>query len=138
MAAVTVIDGDPAGTKIRKELQGFFSGRGEFQANRDFVSVRTGYEMEGMFPDAWIAECHDLHPAWFDSWSLDSMNNIEPFSIKDGKKENFAKYMHSKVQEISSPDDVPDELRDRFFNLFIVIDEALESQLLKLSEGGSV
>ncbi len=138
VAAVTVIDGDPAGVKIRKELQGFFSGRGEFLANRDFVSVRTGYEMEGIFPDAWIAECHEAHPGWFDAWSVDSMNNVEPFSIKDDKKENYAKYMQNKVYEISSATDIHEELKDRFFNLFIVIDQALEYQRVKLAENGNI
>lgn len=138
VAAVTVIDGDPAGVKIRKELQGFFSGRGEFQANRDFVSVRTGHEMEGMFPDAWIAECQGVHPGWFDGWSVDSMNNVEPFSIRDDKKESYAKHMHGKLQEIPSAAEVPEELSSRLFNLFIVIDHALESQLEKLIENGNI
>jgi ABC-type transport system involved in cytochrome c biogenesis ATPase subunit len=133
VAAVTVIDGDEAGVRIRKELQGFFSQRGEFQANRDYISVRTGYEMEGIFPDAWIIECHNANPGWFGPWSLDSMNNVEPFSVQDDKKQNYAKYMHAKLLEVSSYAQAPEDLKGRLFNLFVVLEKALQTQLDGLS-----
>ena len=76
VAAVTVFDGDEAGVRARKELQGFFSGRGEFQANVDFVSVRSGYPMEGLFPDEWIKECHQEHDSWFKNWSIDALGKV--------------------------------------------------------------
>lgn len=132
VAAVTVFDGDPAGVKARRELQGFFSGRGEFVANRDFVSVRAGYEIEGVFPDQWIVECHDEHEGWFEGWSVDAAGLVEPFSIKDRNKENYAKYMCERLQMLNVGDEIPDQLQERFFNLFAVIDDALASQKIKL------
>lgn len=138
VAAVTLLDGDQAGVKARKELQGFFSGRGEFVSNRDFVSVRNGYEMEGIFPDQWIKECYSEHEGWFDSWSVDASGTVEPFSIKDGKKENYAKYMCSKLREIEKGDEISSQLQDRLFNLFYVIEDALSSQNAKLKSDANI
>lgn len=132
VAAVTVFDGDPAGIKVRKELQGFFSGRGEFEANFDYVSVRSGYEMEGIFPDDWIHDCHSEHPGWFDDWSVDAGGTIEPFSVKDRNKENYSKYMCQKLSCLDKGDEFPEQLNDRLFNFIIVLDEALKKQQSKL------
>lgn len=138
VAAVTLLDGDSAGVKARTDLQRFFSGRGEFASNRDFVSVRNGYEMEGIFPDKWIIECHSEHESWFDSWSEDASGAVEPFSIKDGKKENYAKFMCSKLNEIEKESDIPSQLKERLFNLFSVIENALCSQNRKLKSNNIV
>lgn len=138
VAAVTLLDGDPAGVKARKELQGFFSGRGEFVSNRDFVSVRSGYEMEGIFPDQWIKDCYSEHEGWFDSWSEDASGAVEPFSIKDSKKESYAKYMCTKLHEIEQGDKIPNQLRERLFNLFDVIEGALSTQNAKLQSNNII
>lgn len=98
VALVTVFDGDDAGIKARKELQGFFGKNGGFNANSDFVSVRSGYPLEGVFPEKWILECHKENSEWFDPWSVDATGNIEPFDIKDEKKSNYAKYMIEKLK----------------------------------------
>lgn len=137
VAAVAVLDGDPAGVKARRELQGFFSGRGEYVPNRDFVSVRAGYEMEGIFPDAWIKECYSDHVGWFDSWSVDASGTVEPFSIKDRNKENYAKYMCDRLLQINPGDKLPDDMTERLFNLFRVIENALVAQKRQL-EAASV
>lgn len=132
VAAVTILDGDPAGVKARRELQGFFSGRGEFVANRDFVSVRSGYEMEGVFPDEWIIDCHSEHEGWFDGWSVDASGAVEPFSIKDRNKENYAKYMCERVLNLNIEDQLPEQISERMFNLFHVIEAALSEQKKRL------
>jgi len=123
VAAVTVFDGDDAGIKARKELQGFFNGRGEFLANKDFVSVRSGFPLEGIFPDDWISQCYTEHSGWFKSWSVDAAGIIEPFSIEDNKKENYAKYMSDKVLNEVNPIRL-----DMLVNLMDVIDKALAKQ----------
>ncbi|MCE8016630.1 AAA family ATPase [Halomonas sp. MCCC 1A17488] len=133
VAAVTVLDGDAAGVKARRELQGFFSGRGEFVANKDFVSVRAGYEMEGIFPDEWIKECYKEHEGWFEGWSVDASGELEPFSIKDRNKESYAKYMCEKVLSLSAGEKLPAQVNQRLFNFFKVLDEALFFQQKKLA-----
>lgn len=129
VAAVTVFDGDDAGVRARKELQGFFSGRGEFQPNIDFVSVRMGYPMEGIFPDEWIKECNQENSNWFKSWSVDAAGIVEPFEVDDNKKENYAKFMCSKVLAESDLSSLA-----MMVNLYSVVDKALEAQHKKLSQ----
>ncbi|MFM5099081.1 hypothetical protein ACEUBD_15000 [Aeromonas veronii] len=129
VAAVTVFDGDDAGVRARKELQRFFSGRGEFQPNIDFVSVRMGYPMEGIFPDEWIKECNQENPNWFKSWSVDAAGIVEPFEVDDNKKENYAKFMCSKVLAESDLSSLA-----MMVNLYSVVDKALEAQHKKLSQ----
>lgn len=132
VASVTVFDGDPAGVKARRELQNFFSGRGEFVANRDFVSVRAGYEMEAIFPDQWIKDCYSEHEGWFEGWSVDASGIVEPFSVKDSKKESYAKYMCERLTNLTDEDSIPQELSERLFNLLNVIETSLASQIKAL------
>ncbi len=129
VAAVTVFDGDDAGVRARKELQGFFSHRGEFQSNIDFVSVRSGYPMEGIFPDDWIKQCNAEHSGWFKTWSVDASGNVEPFEIEDDKKEGYAKYMCTKVLAESDASRLT-----MLKNLFVAIDTALAEQHKKLAQ----
>ena len=127
VAAVTVFDGDEAGIKARRELQGFFNKRGEFQPNVDFVSVRSGYPLEGIFPDEWIKQCNQEHSSWFKSWSVDAAGIVEPFEIEDDKKENYSKYMCAKVLAESDVSSL-----SMLVNLFTVIDSALAEQQKRL------
>lgn len=129
VAAVTVFDGDDAGVRARKELQGFFGRRGEFQSNIDFVSVRSGYPMEGIFPEDWIKQCNAEHSDWFKTWSVDASGNVEPFEIEDNKKEGYTKYMCSKVLEESDGSRLT-----MLKNLFSSIDAALAEQHNRLAQ----
>ena len=129
VAAVTVFDGDDAGVRARKELQGFFSRRGEFQSNIDFVSVRSGYPMEGIFPDDWIKQCNAEHNGWFKTWSVDASGNVEPFEIEDDKKEGYAKYMCAKVLAEADATRLT-----MLTNLFGAIDLALSDQQKRLAQ----
>ena len=84
---VAVFDGDAAGTRERENLQQYFGQRQiPFQPNADFVSVRDRFPIEGLFPDGWIVEIYEAHPAWFQSFSVDALGNLEPFRIADGHK----------------------------------------------------
>lgn len=129
VAAVTVFDGDEAGVKARKELQGFFSTKGGFESNIDFVSVRKDFPLEGIFPDNWIKDCHQSNSNWFSTWSVDPEGNIEPFDIKDDKKENYAKYMCSKILELDSVDEI-----SRLISVFDSVESALITQSEKISQ----
>lgn len=120
VCVVTVFDGDEAGVRARRELQGFFSRRGEFRSNREFVSVRSGFPMEGLFADVWMKECQSEFPAWFKDWSEDASGAVEPFDIRDESKEAYAKYMCKRVSEQNNLDDL---------GLLVGFYDALESAL---------
>jgi putative ATP-dependent endonuclease of the OLD family len=53
--------------------------------------------IEGLFPDGWIIDCNRESPNWFESFSIDSMGNLEQFSIKDGHKNQYKLHMLEKL-----------------------------------------
>jgi hypothetical protein len=89
-AAVSLFDGDDAGVKSRSNLQSYF-GQNEirFQSKKDFLSVRKGFAIEGLFPDEWIKDIYNDKDNWFIEYSEDAMGNLEPFRIHDGKADAF-------------------------------------------------
>ena len=125
VALVTVFDGDEAGVKARRDLQGFFGKNGGFEANLDYVSVKNGYPLEGIFPEEWILECHSTHPEWFDPWSVDASGNVEPFDIKDDKKSNFSHYMIDKIKSCEDK---------KIIEGVITVYDAIENSLLRQRE----
>jgi len=127
---VAVFDGDEAGKKERQGLQQFFGQKQiVFQPNEQFVSVRAGFAIEGLFPDQWIAELHGEHPDWFEEYSVDSIGNLEPFRVRDNKKRNLKNYLVSKAESQDSH-----AWAEKFCQVGDVIENALsllEARLLK-------
>ncbi|AWO80486.1 ATP-dependent nuclease [Serratia marcescens] len=94
--AVCILDGDDAGVKERKNLQQYFSSKEKinFSSNRDYVSVRAGFPIEGLFPDKFLLEVDRQYSSWFGgSLGTDAAGIIEPFSIKDGIKVQLSKVL---------------------------------------------
>lgn len=120
-ACVAVFDGDDAGNKERKDLQNFF-GQKEipFNANEHFVSVRSHFSIEGLFPDEWLIAIHSEYPTWFDSFSVDAMGELEPFVVKDARKSNVLEKLMSLVD-----DEMNLDWAIRFCKVCTVLDSAL-------------
>lgn len=98
-AVVAVFDGDEAGQRTRQALQQYFSNKQiGFEPNRDFVSVRSGFAIEGLFPDDWIIEAHSEHAGWFETFSLDTSGALEPFSVKDRAKQQLIGYLTRRAE----------------------------------------
>lgn len=122
-ACVAVFDGDDAGEKERRDLQAYFGQRSiPFEANKHFVSVRSRFAIEGLFPDGWITTIYEEHASWFDSFAVDAGGELEPFKVKDSKKSQ----MQAKLISFAEADDNLD-WASRFINVFQVIDSALSS-----------
>lgn len=82
-SVVVLIDGDPAGTRTRTNLQQYFGQHQiPFQPNSDFISLHNGFALEGLFPHPWIIELHDQHPNWFAEYSVDVSGALQPFTLK--------------------------------------------------------
>jgi energy-coupling factor transporter ATP-binding protein EcfA2 len=127
-AVVAVFDGDAAGQKARQALQQYFGQKQiQFQHNRDFVSVRTGFAIEGLFPDDWIIELNATHPSWFETFSVDSQGALEPFRIASNHKPGVAGAMKGRA-------DVEDTAiwGGRWIAFLTAIEEALTNQLAHL------
>ncbi|WP_082663954.1 MULTISPECIES: AAA family ATPase [unclassified Guyparkeria] len=127
---VSVFDGDYAGEKERRGLQGYFGNKDiPFQANRDFVSVRSRFAIEGLFPDQWVKDVYEDHEGWFDSYSVDAAGEVEPFKIKDARKSDFINVMTTRADSEESL-----EWAERFLVVCDVIDEALGNLASSLYE----
>ncbi len=97
-ACIAVFDGDEAGEKERKDLQGYLGNKNiPFQPNLHFVSVRKGFAIEGLFPDEWITDIYEEHPGWFESYSVDVDGALEPFRVKDSKKVDLQAKLMAKA-----------------------------------------
>lgn len=119
---VTILDGDPAGDKTRKALQGYLGNKNvQFQANKDYISLHTGFSLEGLFPHKWIIEAYDENPEWFDDYSVDVEGKLQPFSMKTEKNKNQLRtYL---IDQASSQDNL------RWITRFVQVFDTLESAL---------
>jgi len=121
-ACIAVFDGDDAGEIERRGLQQFFGQKDiPFNPNEHYVSVRSRYAIEGLFPDDWIIDIQKEHPNWFDTFSVDASGQLEPFKVKDNRKGAI----QSKL--ISLADSAADiDWADRFCQVCNVIDTSLD------------
>lgn len=120
---VTILDGDPAGDKTRRALQGYLGNKKiQFHANKDFISLHTGFSLEGLFPHEWIVEAHDNNPDWFgDDYAVDVEGKLQPFSIKNEKsKIQLRTYLREKANEQQELDWI-----SRFKQVFDMLENAL-------------
>lgn len=101
-ASVAVFDGDEAGDKERRDLQQYFGqNKIPFQANVHFVSVRSRFAIEGLFPDEWIVNAHVEHANWFESFSVDASGQLEPFKVRDDRKALLIERLMSQAEQSS-------------------------------------
>lgn len=129
-ASVTVFDGDDAGEKERKDLQSYFGNiKIPFEANKHFVSVRSRFAIEGLFPDSWIKQLYSDHPTWFENFAVDASGQLEPFKIKDDRKSNIQTALVAMAEAELNLD-----WAERFANVCKVIDEALTTLSTKLTQ----
>lgn len=127
-AVVSVFDGDDAGQKSRQALQQYFGQKSlDFKPNEHFVSVRSGFAIEGLFPDSNLQEIHAESPNWFDTYSVDSAGQLEPFRVKDGRKADVIRILKSLNE-----DQEDEGWATRWLPFLHAIENALEKQLATL------
>jgi hypothetical protein len=119
---VSVFDGDSAAEDERRKLQHYFGNKQiPFNPNLHYVSVRNRFAIEGLFPDKWIVSAYEEHSSWFDDFSVDASNHVEPFRIKDTSKTQFANFMQALAKEENDY-----KWAEQWINVCQVIDSALE------------
>ena len=126
-ALVAVFDGDQAGQRARQAMQQY-CGQKEvpFAPNKDFVSVRNGFAIEGLYPDSWIIALQSEHPSWFDGFSVDSAGDLEPFHVKDSRKAQLISALRERAE-------LEDGWDARWSTFLAAIENALDWQLKRLS-----
>ena len=122
---VTILDGDEAGDKTRRTLQQYLGNKNiSFEANKDFISLHTGFSIEGLFPHEWIIEAYDEHPNWFKEYSVDVEGILQPFDLKSNQtKTQLRNYLISKSEADESL-----EWIKKFSQVFDVLDNALDKK----------
>ncbi|TLX48024.1 hypothetical protein C1E24_04265 [Pseudoalteromonas phenolica] len=129
-ATVVILDGDDAGDKTRKNLQGFFGKKGiNFDFNKEFIMLPQGFAIEGLFPESWLIEANREHPNWFSGFSLDMHNKLLPFTTKnENNKGQLREYLKRKAESSEN-----DDWASSFITLFDLIDSSLEKTSEKIS-----
>ena len=120
---IVMLDGDDAGDKARKNLQGFFGGKNiPFQANQHYISVKDRFSIEGLFPNDWIKAIQSENPGWFSDFSLDASGKLQPFKLHDANKRQF---LNRIFQMLDKAED------DSWASDWIIVLKALEAALQK-------
>ncbi|KFC63763.1 cytochrome c biogenesis protein CcmA [Devosia sp. LC5] len=123
-AFVSVLDGDDAGVRSRQELQQFFGNKQvRFESGMDFLSVRSGFAIEGLFPDLWVTNLQERSPQYFRSYSVDAQGGLEPFAIYDNHKSSAQNYLMERARS-----EDPSVWASRFINVFDALELALDRQ----------
>lgn len=122
---VIILDGDEAGDKARKNLQGFLNNKNiSFESNEQFVMLPKGFAVEALFPDKWIIEAHAKHPNWFKEFSTDMTGQLLPFNTKnETNKGQFREFLKRNVETQEN-----EVWAEKFCQLFDIVDQALENQ----------
>lgn len=126
---LTILDGDDAGVKARKELQGYFGNRKppvQFDSNRQFISVRSGFPIEGLFPDWIVQDVHKGNPSYFKTYSEDALGDVEPFQINDAQKSRVQDRM---LEKLIASRDVTD------FERFVAVFQTMNDAIVKMKQG---
>ncbi len=128
-ACVIVFDGDDAGDRERKELQQFFGQKDiHFEANKHFISVRSGFAIEGLFPDDWIKDIYNENSGWFETYSVDVSDQLQPFKVKDTRKRDLQEKLISRAESEAEFD-----WAKRFIQVCNILNASLEKQAIALT-----
>lgn len=125
ISCVSLFDGDKAGVDSSKAMSQFCSNKDySFNANKEYVLIARGREMEGLFPDEWIVEAYEHEKNWFEVPPvIDSEDNLLSFKVRDASKKPFMRFMLERYDDDSTYDS-----SQKFFSLFKVINRAFELQ----------
>lgn len=128
---VVLLDGDTAGNKTRTNLQQFLGQHGlSFQSNLDYISLHSGFSIEGLFPHEWIIDLQKEHPNWFSDWSVDVEGKLQPFTIKS--ESNKVSLRNALTLRADNKDNT--EWAQRFIQVFNTLQSALAAKEVILSK----
>ncbi|SDK06173.1 ATP-dependent nuclease [Billgrantia gudaonensis] len=98
-ALVSLFDGDDAGVKAVKELEGFYGKKGGYNAQKDYVLIPGRMAIESIFPQEWVFQAYETEKSWFESWVPDAGGDIVFFSIRDKSKKAYMEFIFKKIDE---------------------------------------
>lgn len=121
---ISLFDGDEAGIKAVSDLSAYFSNVGiPFNPNLEYVYVRSGYAIEGLFPDSWVADHHSSSSAHFTDFQVDAGGELMKFRLKDNSKTAFGNALKGRAET-----DHGTEWSTRWTTVCAALDKALRIQ----------
>lgn len=131
-ALVVMLDGDQASEKERTDLVRYF-GQKEipFQANREYVIVRAGFPIEGVFPDEWLVAAERDHPSWFEDLAVDARGVLQSLRMSDTHKASIMNHLKQRGES-----ETDTAWRVRLDEVALALDEALQIQAQRVGESG--
>ncbi|WP_166789390.1 ATP-dependent endonuclease [Cryobacterium sp. TMS1-20-1] len=96
---VSLFDGDEAGLKAVSDVSHYFNNIGvAFNSNREYVYVRSGFAIEGLFPDLWVVEARDANPNHFIEVQTDAAGKLMKVRIKDNSKHSVGNSLKLRAE----------------------------------------
>lgn len=121
---VSLFDGDQAGVDAVSGLSAYFNNIGvPFNSNREYVYVRSGFAIEGLFPDEWIADEHAANSNHFSEFQVDAAGKLVKFRIKDNAKSSVGNSLKRRAEA-----DADRDWASMWIPVAIALDNALGTQ----------
>jgi hypothetical protein len=96
---VSLFDGDDAGQRAVSDLSSYFGAVGvPFVSNREYVYVRNGFAVEGLFPDEWMRDLFEENGNHFSDFQVDAANEVVRYRIKDGSKGSVGNKLRARAE----------------------------------------
>ncbi len=130
---VSLFDADDAGVKAVSDLSAYFNNMGiPFNSNVEYVYVRSGFAIEGLFPDEWMTKAYTDRPSRFTDFQVDAAEQVVRYRIRDNAKGSIGNEMLARAEQ---SDDIVWSVRWRA--VCSALDSALSKQADKLLDASS-
>lgn len=129
---ISLFDGDDAGIKAVSDLSAYFGNVGiPFNSNREYVYVRSGFAIEGLFPDSWVSDHYLSSANHFIDFQVDAGGDLMKFRLKDNSKTAFGNALKTRAEA-----DHDTEWSARWTLVCAVLDKALKIQQGVINSAG--
>lgn len=131
---ISLFDGDDAGQRAVSDLSAYFSNIGvPFNPNREYIYVRNGFAIEGVFPDEWMKEIHASNPTYYSDFQVDAGEEVVKYRIKDGSKSTVGTRLRERAEAAEDQ-----EWAGRWRIVCNALDSALRKQRTMLAAESAV
>lgn len=131
---VVIFDGDDAGLKASKDLNGYFGNkRILFSSNQEYILLPKRAPIEALFPQHWLEELALEHPTWA-KIERDGMDEVVDFNMQGDKKMSIADWLISKSKAATEESGGTYAWAADFIKIFNKVDEMLLAKHQYLKE----
>lgn len=133
---VVIFDGDDAGLKATKDLNGYFGKKNiNFSSNKEYIILPNRAPIEALFPEEWLDEL-SKNSDWI-KIERDVNNKLVSLNMQGDKKMNIAKWLIEKSVQVTKDNEGTYQWASNFVNVFKKVDEMLKNKKMKGHASGS-